>query len=221
MAAAINEFNRQVKTLITDSLKLHIRVEVGSWASQPLRRFRMMCFVKRALPFALTLTIGIAAASLFYGTISNKGELNGPEARQYISHSKTWLRIHSQPTPVFPKEVDEIEGHFLLRLYVRLDASGTVTEAMPTLTTLPSNCVDAVVSAAKRIEFTPATEDGKPISVIGLIEYDFYLREALGKIYGKAGRLDGGDRRFPWSSRLKIISVEGAREPEGWQIVYE
>jgi len=58
--------------------------------------------------------------NLLYPALPKKGELNPPDAEQYLSHSKTWLRIHSQPAPDFPKEAYEKYG-----LEMRNKAVGT------------------------------------------------------------------------------------------------
>lgn len=179
-----------------------------------------MCLLKRVMPFALTLAIGIAAASLFNRATTNKSELSQPDAEQTIPHSKTWLRIHSQPPPDFPKEAYEFDGYFSVRLYVRLDASGNVTDVTPAPTTLPANCVDAAISAARRIQFSPAMEDDKPISTIALIEYNFSGEYAM-VIDNKTGLRHCLHSQYPSSLQMKIISVEGARDPEGWRVIYE
>lgn len=177
----------------------------------------MKCLFKRVLPLVITLIIGIAASIWFHPL---KRELQGQGAEQAISHSRTWLRIHSQPAPNFPKEAYELNGRFSVRLYVRLDSNGTVSEVIPIPTPLPSSCIEAAVDAAKRIKFTPATEDGKPISTNIIVEYGFIMIDG-DAIDTKTGRRYGFSHSIPSSSRIEIVSVIGAQESEGWRVLYE
>lgn len=140
--------------------------------------------LKRVLPFILTLLLGTAlgtwlspasqrpyrfAQSSNHCRRRNVYEFSDPRK---ISSGTTWAIIKSQPqvdyTPA--ARLNHVTG--LLRLRVLLDANGTVSNVVP-LNLLPGGLTEKAVEAAWKIEFIPATENGKPISVWVELNHEF------------------------------------------------
>lgn len=65
-----------------------------------------------------------------------------------------------------------IEGTVILRAV--FSSNGTV-EHILTLRSLPAGLTEVAIQAAKKIRFTPATRDGKPVSMIMELQYNFHF----------------------------------------------
>jgi hypothetical protein len=182
----------------------------------------MKCALTRVLPFVLTLCIGLAL-----GNFSGRpGFLQvGAGQREKLNdtpYSRTWLAIHYQPQPSFPQESAETgsEPCTGANLRVRFDANGKVSEATPEETSAQDDdCVAAAIRAARQMVFTPASENGKPVSVVATVSYGYSQMHFTG--VDKKGRRFCVTNRIPVVSPVEIVSVEGAKETEGWRVVYE
>jgi hypothetical protein len=105
-------------------------------------------------------------------------------------------------------------------LRVRFDASGRVSKATPEDADAPDGCVAPAVLAASQIAFTPASENGRPLAVVATVTYGF--SEMRARVMDKKGHAPYCvTRRIPVSSPVEIVSVEGAKETEGWRVIYE
>lgn len=155
----------------------------------------MFCFLKRALPFTLTLIIGVALGSLFnlfsarpqtepgvyrfegsYAVGSGGGASSGCRSsrrRSYAADIRS-ARIISQAQPSYTAEArrNQTEGDVTLR--VMLGADGTVTD-VETVTTLPYGLTEQAMKAARQIKFVPATRNGSPVDEAKTITYSFNL----------------------------------------------
>lgn len=182
----------------------------------------MKCALIRILPFALTLFIGLSLGSFSWrpGSLQVRGGRR--EKLNDTPYSRTWLVIHYQPTPSFAQESAETgrEPCTGASLRVRFEANGKVSEAIPEeMSVQDDDCVAAAVRAARQIVFTPASENGKPVSVWATVSYGYGQMHFTG--------VDKKGRRFCVTSRsqvvspVEIVSVEGAKETEGWRVVYE
>ena len=82
--------------------------------------------------------------------------------------------VYSKPEPRYtePARRADLTGTTMLR--VLLTAQGIVADTH-IITWLPLGLTDEAVWAAKRIKFTPAVKDGKPVSQWIQIQYDFNL----------------------------------------------
>jgi hypothetical protein len=174
----------------------------------------------KLLPFILTLCAGLALGNFPTRTGFHEAQTASPETRRNIQHSRTWLVIHYQPHPSFPEAAAEMNGEpCSVSLRVRFDADGTISKALPENIYAPEACVAAAVEAARRIAFTPASEDGAPVSVWATVSYGF--NEMIARVSDEKGRPYCVTSRRPFSSPVEIVSVEGAAETEGWRVVYE
>lgn len=152
----------------------------------------MFCFLKRALPFTLTLIIGVALSSLFslfsarpqaetgvfrfqgtYATGGGSGSGCRSRRRSYYEENRS-ARIISQAQPSYTTEArrNQTEGDVTLR--VTLGADGTVTGVEP-VATLPYGLTEQAMSAARMIKFVPAKRDGSPVDETKFITYSFSL----------------------------------------------
>jgi hypothetical protein len=182
----------------------------------------MKCALTKALPFVLTLCIGAALGSFQWrrGFQRDSAPPRQTTPGRATQHSRTWLVIHHQPPPDFPSEAATgSDEPCSARLRVRFDADGTVSEAISEDAAAPEGCVAAAVEAAGRIRFTPASENGKPVSVVASVSYGF--SEMRIRVLERNGSLSCRTNRQPVSSPIEIVSVEGASESEGWRVVYE
>ncbi len=142
--------------------------------------------LKRVLPFTLTFVLGAAVAG-FAGLLTRDGA--GLFKRNHYSHgakrggcgsayrhkllaeSKP-LSINYRPTAVYTREARRRDHTGTVRLRVTFGADGAV-KAVETLQGQPYGLTQSAERAAWRTNFTPALENGLPISVTRVIEYDF------------------------------------------------
>ncbi len=130
--------------------------------------------LKRLLPFALTLAIGVALAGL--ASFVNSPARRASDSSRHEIRSKTWLFIHDLPAPNYTEQ-EAIEKKALRaqRLQATLNADGRVSYVVPiesaSLDESRRGFMDDAVEAAERIRFTPATEDGESIPLHVTIDY--------------------------------------------------
>lgn len=93
---------------------------------------------------------------------------NSEIAKTFVKERPANFKIISQP---FAKAV----GNGTVRFRVLFLANGKVGVAIP-LNFLSKETNEAALRAAKKIKFSPAMVDGKPVSVWKMIEYRFFSR---------------------------------------------
>jgi hypothetical protein len=184
-----------------------------------------MRFLKTALPFLMTLALGILSDSAGRH-FSLRGDAPKVRASSVpVSHSRAWLVIHDRPmTPDMNKYMSRWfdEGHHGVRLLARFNVDGSVSVLTPDMGVYyqPDDLFrDVAGEAASRIRFTPPMEDGKPFSVVAAVDYEAGM--ICADSYDKHGRRFGGCRSIPNPPSVNIISVEGAKDSEGWRVIYE
>ena len=143
--------------------------------------------LKRILPFALTLLVGLLLGNLaslwprfdlpdaakWHSVYeSRQAGQSSPDAPA-LSGDKTWAVIHSLPTPKYTGLVNY--GFHIVRVRVQLDASGRVTEST-VLSYAPEPLRKDAEKAAWEIEFTPASRNGQPVSISTVVQYVFAER---------------------------------------------
>jgi TonB family protein len=155
----------------------------------------MSCFLKRILPFTLTLMVGIAIGGLFnlfspkrqstpgtlrlessYGTSgASAGAGYGCRTgRRRYSESYIPARLLTQAEPAYTTEArrNGTQGQVMLR--VTLKADGTVGD-IETITSLPDGLTEQARKAARLIKFTPATRYGSPVDELKTMTYSFNI----------------------------------------------
>ncbi len=83
-------------------------------------------------------------------------------------------RITSKPTPEYTEEArkNQVTGTVVLQMV--LSSSGSVTN-IRTVSGLPFGLTEKAISAARRIQFTPATKEGRAVSQYIRVEYNFNI----------------------------------------------
>ena len=86
----------------------------------------------------------------------------------------TKARIIAKPTPEYTEEArkNQVTGTVVLQMV--LSSSGGVTN-IRTVSGLPFGLTEKAISAARRIQFTPATKEGRPVSQYIRVEYNFNI----------------------------------------------
>lgn len=143
--------------------------------------------LKRLLPFILTLLVGLLLGNLgsMWPRFDLPDEVKWP--RPYENHQamqkrneasalsveRSWAVIRSLPTPTYTGTGSY--GFHIVRVRVMLDASGRVTTAT-VLSDVPEPLRKDAARAAMKIEFTPASRNGQPVSVSTVVQYVFAER---------------------------------------------
>jgi TonB family protein len=157
----------------------------------------MMSVLKRALPFILTLLVGVAVG----GGLRRAERAAEPGGREVSCRMRQRQVSMMPPLPAPPSFEPEVftakdvtrkavinhkpEPHYTVdarrnnltgtvRLRMVLAADGTVRQIVP-LATLPDGLTDQAVAAARNIEFTPASKDGRAVSQYVTVEYNFNI----------------------------------------------
>jgi len=147
----------------------------------------MSCFIKRVLPFVLTLTIGLLIGSLF-------GSLRAPryyEAGQFgIRYGDSRMSINShhgcrnsynynapviitrKPEAVYTATARRNHVVGVVALVVMFKSDGTISDITP-VRELPGGLTEEAIKAARHIEFTPAYVNGRAADGTQYVEYDF------------------------------------------------
>jgi TonB family protein len=137
------------------------------------------CFLKRVLPFMLTLLVGSALGSIFSASTSPRtasGPSYAPRAEQSFTFQsgrgcrngrknyvvQTIASIDSKPEPRYTDAARRNGVTGTVRLLVTLGADGHVTK-VETVESLPYGLTESAREAARAIQFTPAMRNGLPI----------------------------------------------------------
>jgi hypothetical protein len=128
--------------------------------------------LKRVLPFSITLIVGAILGSLTNPVDVHRHTAAGVSPEQHTSHSRTWVVVRSLPCIGYTGKYSQDARLPLTRLRVLLGADGTASKIVPVFMP-PYVSPEEIINAAKNIEFTPATRNGKPVSVWLDVEYGF------------------------------------------------
>jgi len=154
----------------------------------------MTCVLKRVLPFALALTVGIVLGTFSKApsTASNKSQNYGGigAGSGGISIGRTTnidyyrpfnprdvdqkAKIISRSDPQYTDEAREnsVEGTVVLRAVFAEDG---LVKNIRVVSGLPFGLTERAVAAAREIKFSPAMKDGRAVSQYIQIEYNFNL----------------------------------------------
>ena len=152
--------------------------------------------LKKALPFTLTLVVGTALGGLtwLFGGSEKRSETRlvtrtydyGSRCRmrshKLVAESKP-LFIHYKPVVSYPAARGfEAKDDASARVEVTFGAEGRVTQVKPLSLSFEGRdeslvrvkaMWESVAEAAQRIEFTPETVEGAPVTVTRVVEMDF------------------------------------------------
>ena len=148
------------------------------------------CFLKRVLPFALALAVGLVLVKfLGVGGGPAGGVAAGVPRQAAVADESEVLyegrvfkpqevdekaRILSRPEPRYAPEAraSAVEGTVVLRAV--FSAGGRVTN-IRVMSGLPHGLTESAVEAARRIRFSPAVKGGRAVPQHIQIEYNFNL----------------------------------------------
>jgi TonB family protein len=151
----------------------------------------MLCFLKRILPFTLTLVAGLAIGGFFnlfsssprsqparaykweraYYGYSGGG---GCRSRRYFAAADRPAEILYRPEALYTDAArrNATQGDVTLRL--TLGADGNVRD-IETITSLPDGLTEQARRAAREIRFNPALRDGSPVDEVQMMTYSFNI----------------------------------------------
>lgn len=135
----------------------------------------MMCFLKRVLPFLITLIFGAGLASIFgfhkrpTTTFEMRRELRANQIYvetlddSRINNDVTQLKIVFQPPTHYTAEALKNQTAGVVTLLVSFGSNGFAT-VVGRISELPDGLTDDAVRVAEHTDFIPATIRGKPIT---------------------------------------------------------
>lgn len=146
--------------------------------------------LKRVLPFALALAVGLLLVSFAQGFLSlmpsfaQRSQLTLKKRTPRYSCRSAYSRhnlpdsshviVTFKPLARYTPEARRQLVTGTVRLRVLYGADGSVLDAMP-LTTLPYGLTEEAISAAKRTQFIPAKIYGEPYSEWRIEDFEFGL----------------------------------------------
>ncbi|MGB7921612.1 MAG: TonB family protein [Pyrinomonadaceae bacterium] len=86
----------------------------------------------------------------------------------------TKVRVLTKPEPSYTEEARKAGLEGTVTLSAVFSSEGTVTRIL-VLKWLPHGLTERAIQAARSLKFTPATKDGRPVSMFYRIEYNFNL----------------------------------------------
>src|SRR5688572_9977003 len=130
---------------------------------------------------ALSRTVGpdVVPDPLILKPGSGSGHSGGNERAQSrftgfpYDHTEP-VKLISKPKAIYSELARRNNVQGKVRLSVVLLASGTIGAITP-IVTLPDGLTERAVEAARKIKFEPKVVDGRPISVIMTIDYEFSI----------------------------------------------
>lgn len=151
----------------------------------------MLEIVKRALPFLLTLILGVFLGSLFRSAMTSesyiikvKDNFGAPrpyscKSRYNYRHEKYYSQESSpmilfKPEPTYTREAKENKLKGIVRLLVEFRSDGTIGD-INVLRRQPYGLTDEAIEAAKEIQFKPAMRYGEAVTVNKEVEYNFSI----------------------------------------------
>jgi tetratricopeptide (TPR) repeat protein len=84
------------------------------------------------------------------------------------------FKITAKPRPSYTDLARSNSVQGIVALAVEFDAEGKVGTIIP-IKTLPGGLTENTINVAKKIKFKPMVKDGKPITIIRIVEYSFRI----------------------------------------------
>lgn len=177
------------------------------------------CFAQKILPLALCFAVGVglAAGAKFLRSVKQGSGGERPVISE--AHSRTWLVIKSglpHRRPVIAHGDGNAISSALFR--TRFRADGSVSTVVPLPRPGMSEGWAAACAEVEKINFTPPTEDGRPLAVTADVTCEV---AGAPPVPATARGIYYIDTRPLISLSVKIVAVEGASSQEGWRVVYE
>jgi TonB family protein len=107
----------------------------------------------------------------YFNKTKDKTSLFQPESED---PSITPLRILSKPKPGYTDSARQSNTTGTIRLAIYFSSKGTIDYIL-VLKPLQNGLTENAIKAARGIKFEPQMKDGKPVSVIKIVEYSFTI----------------------------------------------
>jgi TonB family protein len=150
----------------------------------------MISVLKRALPFVMTLIVGMMLGSIFgwnrpaaksvreerFVTVTERrSSCRASRGRRAFSES-TPLNITYEPNTAYTPEALKNKTTGVVQLRVRFNADGTTT-VVEHLSTLPDGLTEDALRVSAQTRFEPETYNGQPVSVTKDMNYIYSLSD--------------------------------------------
>ncbi|MDX6693009.1 MAG: hypothetical protein QOF02_612 [Blastocatellia bacterium] len=130
------------------------------------------CFLKRFVPFLLTLFVGVGLGSLFQTERApsqfttrtySESRQNYVFAPRDAGASSAPLAILFEPSTHMTEAARRHQTYGVVQLLVEYGANGKA-RVLERITTLPDGLTEEAVEAAEQTQFRPATINGQPVT---------------------------------------------------------
>ena len=112
--------------------------------------------------------------SEYYGRPENQIPVNLDTGNQPDDNNKTPIKFLFKPRASYTQKAREAGVSGTIRLLIGFSADGKIKHIL-IIKSLGYGLNEEAVKAARGIRFEPATKDGKPISVVKIVEYSFEI----------------------------------------------
>lgn len=146
----------------------------------------MTSWIKRALPFIITLIVGTGLGNIFgiHKPATSGGDTRRARCAKQRSfdnasvsphnNGSTQLKILYQPSTRYTPEALKNQTTGVVKLLVRFKADGTTT-VVERLFTLSDGLTEDAERVAEQTRFTPATVDGTPVTEMKVMNYIYSI----------------------------------------------
>lgn len=115
--------------------------------------------------------VGVGSGSVGSGSNSEPADDTRPFRQNEVTRK---AMITYKPEPGYTEEARRNMVDGVVRLRVVLNLSGEVTN-VSVIKGLPDGLSEKAIAAARRIKFSPAQKDGRPVSQYAVLEYNFIV----------------------------------------------
>jgi len=92
----------------------------------------------------------------------------------FCSSAQNWPRIFYRERAKYTEEARQNKVSGRVKLLALFGADGIVYHPLP-IRTLPGGLTESAMRAASKIKFTPATIEGRPVSIVAELDYTFQI----------------------------------------------
>lgn len=166
----VSSFSQQTGTVIKSQ---NARKELLKEAAWNLEKYISLALSNKETEFQREYLQSLEFFAQYYDAPENNLP-NSLDVNEQINVSKTPVKILSKPPASYTERARGAGITGTIRLLVGFAVNGNVRHIL-VLKPLSHGLNEEAVRAARGIKFEPATQDGKPISVVKIIEYSFSI----------------------------------------------
>lgn len=166
----ISSFVQQAGTVVKP---VNSRSEILTDAAESLEKYLSQQPANETTKFYQQYLESVKFYSNYYKMPENQtAKISDPDAPD--KDDSTSLKILAKPRPAYTDAARQSGIQGVIRLMVGFDSDGTVKHIL-VVKPLSHGLNEQAVRAARQIKFEPATQNGKPVSVVKQIEYSFSI----------------------------------------------